>query len=395
MTASSKAFNREAASNMPRVLIFKETLLPPSETFILAQMGALREYVAILAGLERARPTIPLPQKPLLLSDCGASVSDARAKLYRRTGTAPLFHRAVRQARPDLIHAHFASGGRTVLPLARRLGVPLVVTLHGSDVTVRGAQAEIYRRLGEYASLFVCVSNFIRDRALEAGFPQQKLCVHHIGIDRVLFSPSRTAGSSPGVLFVGRLVEKKGCEYLLRAMQLVQQAQPHSELTVIGDGPLRSSLAALAAELDIRCHFVGAQPTSVVREALAAAKIFCVPSVTAANGDSEGLPTVLAEAQAMGVPVVSTIHGGIPEIVSNGVNGLLVPERDARSLADAMILLLDDEDRWRRFHRAALRSVEQNFDLQTQTALLEKLYTGIIAAKPRPYVPIKGERIQL
>jgi glycosyltransferase involved in cell wall biosynthesis len=366
---------------MPRVLIFKETLLPPSETFILAQMQALREYVPILAGLERARPSIPLPQKPVLLSDQGPFLSDVRAKLYRRTGTAPFFHQSVKRAQPQLIHAHFASGGRSALPLAESLGVPLVVTLHGCDVTVRGSQAEIYRHLAEYACLFVCVSEFIRARALEAGFPKEKLSVHHIGIDRTLFSPSETDGLSSNVLFVGRLVEKKGCEYLLRAMRRVQGECPECELTIIGDGPLRSSLEALAVELGLRCRFLGAQPTDGVRAALRSAKIFCVPSVTAANGDSEGLPTVLAEAQAMGVPVVSTTHGGIPEIVIDGVNGLLVPERDAQSLAAALLDLLGDEERWRQFRSAALRNVEQHFDLNRQTALLETMYSDRIGGE--------------
>jgi colanic acid/amylovoran biosynthesis glycosyltransferase len=363
---------------MPRVLIFKETLLPPSETFILAQMQALRRFDPVLAGLERTRPSIGLPEKPVLLSDQAPLISNIRAKLYRRTGVAPVFQRAVRRLRPHLIHAHFASGGRSALPLARALGVPLVVTLHGSDVTVRGSQREIYRHLGEYASKFVCVSKFIRERALDAGFPAEKLCVHHIGINRSLFSPSEKAGLSNSVLFVGRLVEKKGCEYLLRAMQKVQQEQPECELIIIGDGPLRTSLEGLAQELGVCCNFRGTQPATAVREALSSARVFCVPSVTAANGDSEGLPTVLAEAQAMGIPVVSTTHGGIPEIIVNGVNGLLVPERDAGSLAAALVLLLSDEQRWRQFHRAALHNVEQYFDLQTQTAQLESIYSETI-----------------
>ncbi|MEA2543384.1 MAG: colanic acid/amylovoran biosynthesis glycosyltransferase, partial [Acidobacteriaceae bacterium] len=175
---------------MRKVLVFKETLLPPSETFILAQMRALRQYVPIIAGLEHAQPSLPLPQEPILLSARGRLISDARAKLYRRTGTAPRFHYNAKRSRPDLVHAHFASGGRTALPLARALRVPLLVTLHGADVTVRDPKLDNYRRLGEDASLFICVSQFIRDRALEAGFPAEKLLVHYIGIDRDVFSPS-------------------------------------------------------------------------------------------------------------------------------------------------------------------------------------------------------------
>jgi colanic acid/amylovoran biosynthesis glycosyltransferase len=359
---------------MRKVLVFKETLLPPSETFILAQMNALSGYAPILAGLERAHPSLALPQDTLLLSRRGVTISDARAKLYRRTGAAPFFHNRAKRARPDLVHAHFGSGGRTALPLARALRVPLVVTLHGSDVTVRAREPDRYRQLGEGASALICVSKFIRDRALEAGFPAHKLLVHYIGIDRNVFSPSTSAELSHGVLFVGRLVEKKGCEYLLRAMQAVQRTHPLSELTVIGDGPLRSQLEALAQQLKIRCQFRGTQPTDKVREALGKARVFSVPSVTGADGDSEGLPTVFAEAQAMGVPVVSTAHGGIPEIVVHGVNGLLVPERDYQSLANALSDLLSDEGLWQSFHHAALERIEQYFDLATQTALLEEIY---------------------
>lgn len=368
---------------MRKVLVFKETLLQPSETFILAQMRALTNHVPILAGIERAHPSLPLEQEPLLLSDRGRSISDARAKLYRKSGIAPFFHHKAKRLLPQLVHAHFASGGRTALPLARALGVPLVVTLHGSDVTVRGRQPDLYKRLGKDASLFICVSEFIRNRALEAGFPSHKLIIHYIGIDRELFSPSASPGTSQGVLFVGRLVEKKGCEYLVRAMQLVQRAHPQCELTVIGDGPQRLSLETLARDLNIRCQFRGTQPAEVIREALQKARIFCVPSLTAANGDSEGLGMVFAEAQAMGVPVVSTMHGGIPEVVVHGLTGLLTPERDYQAIADVLSALLVNDDLWQQFHHAAPKHIEHRFDLKAQTALLEDIYTETITRHER------------
>jgi colanic acid/amylovoran biosynthesis glycosyltransferase len=366
---------------MRRVLVFKEVLLPPSETFVLAQARALSEYVPTFAGLERAHPSLPLPPELVLLSDSRPSISDLRAKLYRRTGIAPLFHGEAKRARPDLVHAHFASGGRSALPLARALGVPLLVTFHGADVTVQGLQKNYHKRLSEQGSLFLCVSQFIRDRALEAGFPAEKLRVHYIGIDRELFTPASSPEPPQGVLFVGRLVEKKGCEYLLRAMKLVQQAQPHCDLAIIGDGPLRHSLEALARDLNVRCQFRGVQPAVVVRECLKKTRIFCVPSVTAANGDSEGFGIVFAEAQAMGVPVVSTTHGGIPEVVAHRLTGLLVPERDYEALAEALSLLLADADLWQRLRCAALQRMEQQFDLRTQTGLLEKIYKEVSAAQ--------------
>jgi colanic acid/amylovoran biosynthesis glycosyltransferase len=362
---------------MPKVVFFKETLLPQSETFILDQMRALTGYLPIVAGLERVRPSLPLPQEPLLLSTHGSLISDVRAKLYRRSGIAPLFHHRLKKSRPNLVHAHFASGGLSALPLARALGVPLIVTLYGHDVTVRGLREDVYKRLSEQASLFLCVSQFIRDRALAAGFPLQKLRVHYLGIDRTRFSPLSSPEPSQNVLFVGRLVEKKGCEYLLRAMHLVQRAYPHSELTVIGDGPLRLRLEAIAIELNLRCQFRGSQPAPVILAALQKTRIFCAPSLTAANGDSEGLGVVFGEAQAMGVPIISTQHGGIPEIVADRVTGLLVPERDHKGLADAICLLLADENLWERLHSAGPKRIEQRFDLQMQTALLEDIYDGV------------------
>ncbi len=363
---------------MSSVLVFEETLLPPSETFVLSQMTALRRYEALLCGLERSRPSLPIMNDILLLADYSAAFARIRAKLYRRTGIAPLFHSQARRFRPDLVHAHFASGGCSAMPLARCLGIPLIVTLHGADITVRTQPAH-YAQLATEAARFICVSAFIRDQAIQSGFPPDKLVMHYIGIDRKLFEPSATSMNTRKVLFVGRLVEKKGLEYLLRAMRIVQERDRHCELLVVGDGPLRSTLQALSENLQIRCRFCGVQPPDAIRQLLQDTRVFCVPSVTAANGDSEGLGIVFAEAQAMGVPVVSTLHGGIPEIVSDGKTGLLVPERDPAALAEALSILLQDDSLWSGFHQAAPIHIERCFDLSTQTAVLETIYDQCVA----------------
>lgn len=361
----------------PEVLVFKETLLPPSETFILAQMGALRRYRATLVGLERCVPSLPLPPDPLLLTDASGSLARYRAKVYRRLPIAPRFHARARRKRPALVHAHFGSGGTSAMPLARALGVPLVVTLHGADVTVRHGREDRYRKLAREATLFLCVSGFIRDQALACGLPAEKLRVHPIGLDRSQFPPVTSPTTDDRIVFVGRLVEKKGCADLLRAMQSVQRVRPHAELVALGDGPLRSVLEALAAELQIRCHFLGAQSPAVVRQTLQTARIFCGPSVQAPDGDSEGLGIVFAEAASMGIPVVSTRHGGIPEIVADGRTGLLVPEHDPTALADALIRLLSNSVLWNACHRSGPAHIESRFDLATQTAELEEIYAGL------------------
>jgi colanic acid/amylovoran biosynthesis glycosyltransferase len=364
---------------MSEILIFKETVLPRSETFILAQMQALRNVSARLIGLEEVPSGLPLPSKPILLSRTPGGAAALRAKIYRRSGIAPLFHAKARRETPALLHAHFASGGLTAIPLARSLGVPLLVTLHGSDVTVKWASAESMRRLGREAALFLCVSRFIRERAIAAGLPEEKLRVHYIGVDLGQFQAPRTDATGAGVLFVGRLVEKKGCVYLLRAMASVQQTYPDCLLTVIGDGPLRGSLESQARELGVTCRFLGAQPPAIVCEHLQQTRIFCAPSVTAENGDSEGLGMVFAEAQAMGIPVVSSLHGGIPEVVVDDRTGLLVNERDHEALAAAIASLLADASLWEQFRHNARAHIEHSFDLAKQTAELETIYQDLMA----------------
>lgn len=364
---------------MPAILIFKETVLPRSETFILAQMQALRKFSARLIGLEEVSSGLPLPSKPLLLCRARGGAAALRAKIYRKSGIAPLFHAKAKRERPALLHAHFASGGLTAIPLSKSLGVPLLVTLHGSDVTVKWASVRSMRRLGREATLFLCVSHFIRDRAIAAGLPEEKLRVHYIGVDLQQFPAPATDVAGAGVLFVGRLVEKKGCAYLLRAMASVQQTYPDCLLTIIGDGPLRGYLENHARELGLSCRFLGAQPATIVREHLRSTRVFCAPSVTAEDGDSEGLGIVFAEAQAMGIPVVSSLHGGISEVVVDGRTGLLVRERDHPALAAAIASLLGNACLCEQFRRNARAHIEHSFDLEKQTAELEAIYRDVIA----------------
>jgi glycosyltransferase involved in cell wall biosynthesis len=162
-------------------------------------------------------------------------------------------------------------------------------------------------------------------------------------------------------------------------MASVQQTYPDCLLTVIGDGPLRGSLESHARKLGVTCRFLGAQPPAIVREHLLATRIFCAPSVTAEDGDSEGLGMVFAEAQAMGIPVVSSLHGGIPEVVANGRTGLLVNERDHEALAAAIASLLGNASLWEQFRHNARAHIEHAFDLAKQTAELETIYQDLMA----------------
>jgi len=368
---------------METVLIFRRALLPISETFIAAQAGALRSFRPQYAGLLPAVKSLPLAHDAILLAPTRSLRSLGGARLYDLTGIAPRFHRRARLTQPALIHAHFALDGSTALPLAAALRVPLVVTLHGYDVTMgdkylgKTPAGKLYLRrrqeLWQRASLFLCVSEFIRNQALEAGFPKEKLRVHFIGIDRQSFRP---AGDRTGklVLFIGRLVEKKGCIHLLHAMRRVQDLEPSARLVIVGDGPLRASLEKSAQELKLQVEFLGSQPGSVVRESIRRASLLCIPSITGPEGGSEGLGMVVLEAQAMGRPVVGFRSGGIPEAISEGVTGLLAPAGDEAGLAQQILRYLQDEAFWQSSSAQGINWVAERFDLDRQTRELEAIY---------------------
>jgi colanic acid/amylovoran biosynthesis glycosyltransferase len=269
--------------------------------------------------------------------------------------------------------------------------VPLVTALHGFDVTMSD-QAIAGTRLGrEYlhgrarlqkkGALFLSCSAFVRRRGLEMGYPADRTIVHSIGVDVERFRPPPAGQREKMVLFVGRLVEKKGCGSLLEAMAEVQRRSPAVQLVVIGGGALRAEYEARAAALALRCRFLGAQPAALVREWMARATVFCVPSVVAASGDAEGLGMVFLEAQAMGLPVVSTLSGGIPEAVQHGETGLLVTERDSRALAAALLALMENDELWRRYSAAGRKRVVSQFNLLRQTERLENVFTQLLEGR--------------
>jgi glycosyltransferase involved in cell wall biosynthesis len=372
----------------PKVLLFRNELLPASETFIRAQAGALRLFTPQFAGVHAALNTLRLPSKPVLLENDATLMGKLRRRVFWMSSFAPDFYRRMEELKPALIHAHFAVDGAAALPIARRLGVPLVVTLHGYDVTSSDAtwksspQGRRYlksrERLWEEATAFLCISRFLYERALAAGFPRVKLRVHYTGTDLSLFAPSRVERDPNLIVFVGRLVEKKGCRYLLDALELVRREHPAVQLVCIGDGPLRQTLEAQVKAADLPCTFLGSQRQEVVREYLAKARIFCVPSVEASTGDSEGLGMVFVEAQAIGTPVVSFRHGGIPEVVLHGQTGFLAPERNRELLACHLLTLLRDDSIWQRFSERGPQWVRRAFDLETQTVELEAIYRQVL-----------------
>jgi colanic acid/amylovoran biosynthesis glycosyltransferase len=286
----------------------------------------------------------------------------------------------------DIVHCHFGPNGHFGIFLKKAgIGIPVVTAFHGYDMSqvVVSEGRDVYKSLFEKGDLFLPVSEYWKRKLIELGCDESKIIVCHMGIDlrRFEYVPhARCAGEPVQLLSVGRLVEKKGHEYLIRALAKAVSSGRDINLTVAGDGPLKGKLVSLAGELNLseRVSFLGAIDQDAVAELFRTAHIFVLPSVTAANGDQEGIPVSIMEAQAMGMPVLSTLHSGIPELVADGRSGYLVNERDVEALADRLGYLVDHPDIWPELGAAGRKIVEAGFDLETGIDRLTEIYGKLI-----------------
>lgn len=375
----------------PNIAIFSGRLLPHSETFIRTQAEGIKQFTPYYLGA-RFVNGLTLPRERSLVVNSGGTLGAVQEVLFKSFGFAPQFYQKVRQLNPALIHAHFGPCGALALPLAQTLKLPLIVTYHGFDAMMTDEYARqdsistrVYLKrkdaLKKEAQLFIAVSEFIRSTLIKKGFPDEKIRVHYIGVNTDFFQPNPSLKREPIVLFVGRLTEKKGCEYIIRAVSEVKKVAEDVKLVIVGDGNLREELEKLAAKLLKQYQFLGLQPIDEVKRWMNRSKILAVPSITAQNSDSEGLPMVAIEAQAMGLPVVGSIHAGIPEAIIDGETGFLVPERDEQGLAKSILSLLQDETLWQKMSQNGQQRMRLQFNLTQQTQTLDKIYQEISQKK--------------
>jgi glycosyltransferase involved in cell wall biosynthesis len=367
----------------PRAVIWKKNWLPGSETFVANQVNSLTRWQALLVGEERVQS--PLGVEPqVILRDGRNRTAGVHKSLLRLTGYDPRLHRVLTARDIQLAHAHFGSDGSLLAWPARYSRKPLIVTFHGFDATghLDEPDARVYRlcfrRLKRSPATYVAVSEFIRGRLVSLGLDRGRIHVIPIGIP---VPAARRDGNGPrrdGILFVGRLTEKKGVEDLLEAASAVS---PRPRLTIAGDGPLRRPLERRAARLRVRAEFVGSQPPAAVSSLMTSHRVFCAPSKRAPNGDSEGLGMVFLEAAAHQLPVVAYRHGGVPEAVLDGETGLLAPENDRLLLTSALQRVLDDPGLAVRLGRAGRRWVEERYDIAKCTPRLENLYDSVASER--------------
>jgi colanic acid/amylovoran biosynthesis glycosyltransferase len=288
----------------------------------------------------------------------------------------------------DLVLCHFGDIGTRMLPVfeAGMLTSRFAVVFHGADLsTVIAANGpDFYKPLFGRCDLLLPVSEHWA-RALEHyGCPPQKIRVHHMGVDtlKIEYRERRLAPGEPvRMISICRFVEKKGLEYAIRALaRALPDCRHPVEYSLVGDGPLLPAMRALVDELGLsgQIKLLGWQDNDRVRDLLATMHILVAPSVTARDGDQEGIPVSIMEAMAAGLPVLSTRHSGIPELVSDGVSGWLAPERDVEYLAERMCALINAPDTWAGFGLAGRTRVLEQFDQNALDAQLERIIGEIV-----------------
>jgi glycosyltransferase involved in cell wall biosynthesis len=365
-----------------RALIYRDHLLPFSETFILSQANALRAYAPAFAGRRRV-PGIDLDGQQTTLVNEGGVGGWAREMRYLSGHPPRDFVSRIESLSPTVMHAHFGPDGVNALPLQSRLDLPMIVTFHGYDATQGtalrdGIPAWRYGRrrhlLVERSAALLAVSEHIREQLLALGIPGSAVRVHRIGVDLEKFSPAPLERREQIVLGAGRFVEKKGFEHLIDAMAEVERVLPDAELVLIGSGELEDDLRARAAAKLRRVRIFGPCPASEITAWMQRARVLAAPSVVDRRGNTEGLPITIVEALASGLPVVASRHAGIPEAVVDGAGGFLVEEGDAAALAERIVELMREDSGWQAMSAAARARAEAEFDLLAQTAKLERIY---------------------
>jgi colanic acid/amylovoran biosynthesis glycosyltransferase len=295
-------------------------------------------------------------------------------------------HRQHRKRRYDLIHCQFGTYGETALRLSEigAISARIVVSFRGFDATKHLLlQPDIYNRLFQRGDLFLPVSRSLAERLIAGGCAPSKVAVHHSGIECSKFAYSahrRTVGAATRVLSIARLTEKKGIAYGIKAVASVIAAGRSLSYTIVGDGPLRDELLALIDGLGMKDHveLLGWRPHEEVVRLMQEAHVLLAPSITASDGDEEGIPNAVKEAMATGLPVISTSHGGIPELVQDGVSGYLVPQRDVEAMAHRLLNIVDNPDSCETIGLEARQTVLKEFDIERLNADLEKLYEGVV-----------------
>ena len=345
-----------------------------SEKFIINQIIGLMRYgydVYIYARNRGELPKIPADIKQYNLLD---------RTFYKES--PPNFNKF------DIIFCQYGTHGTrfTYIKQQKEFRGKLVTCFRGFDISKRILEnPHMYDQLFKVGDLFIPVCKFFKNRLKKLGCPSKKIIVHHSAIDcsKFMFKQrSPDLNGSIRIVSTCRLVEKKGLEYAIRAVAQVHQKHPNIQYLIIGGGPLEEELKQLIQQLNAEQYikFVGWCAYDEVATILDNAHLFILPSVTAADGDQEGIANALKEAMAMGLPVISTYHSGTAELVEHKKSGFLAPERDTDALVNYLDYLISHPEIWPAMGQAGRRKVEEEFDMEKENDRLVHIFQQLLQA---------------
>lgn len=361
---------------MPDVLHYKTKYLNRSETFI---DRLVRNHVDYSPSVLCYKPLYYLEDLNLFPVPDNGFDNIVNTISFHLNLPLPYYLSVIRTLKPAIIHAHFGQDAHKLIYHATSTKTPLIVSFYGSDVS-RLPKKYIWKRryktLADKATHFIAASEIMKRELTDLGFPTKKISVVPFGLDlnRVCFSHEYSSSNS--LVMVGRMVEKKGFEYAIRAIQILNDQGKEFQLHLFGDGPLFDSLNQLTDSLNIteQVHFHGYTKNDQILEILRNHALLLAPSVTAKDGDREGLPNTILEAMAIGVPVIATNHAAIPEAIHHNKTGFLVDERNPEQIAKTILQALYGKSDLLKIRQKARQYIELNHSVQTMVRKVETIY---------------------
>jgi colanic acid/amylovoran biosynthesis glycosyltransferase len=366
------------------IACLKIGFLPLTENFIYEQFKNIKKFnVIVICAKKMNLDLFPMDNIRCLcdLNPLSYLYNGVQLKFRKY---CPYFADIIKKEKVKLIHAPFGPDGLHAISYKKKFNTPLITDFRGYDIgRLPRKNPHMYNELFEVGDLFLVRSENMKKDLIQLGCPRDKIKVHHSSIDLGKFQFKPRAPPENGeikLLLVGRLTEKKGIKYAIHAVEKLVERSWNISLNIIGDGPLKKQLEHTIRELNLthRVKLLGSKPHSEVIKTMQNSHILILSSITAPDGDKEGIPNVLTEAMATGMPVVATEHGGIPELITDGINGLLVPEKNSDMLAEKIEYLLEHPQLWSEFAENGLKKVREEYDIVKQTKRLEDIYTKLI-----------------
>ncbi len=369
-----------------------------STEFVRRQLSALEELRPFVACWLRSNETVFQQDAVHVLSQAAgtrrfwaslAGIFPRRYRLRDRIIANSALKRLLDRYRPRVLHIHFGWAAVRVLQTLERTRIPFTLVLHGSDLnTAHKSRNSPYARqlvrAMQLARLCLFVSEDLREKGVELGCPEERAKVFYLGVPCPSEAEPLAGDGTPRIVTNGRLIEWKGHSVLIEALAMLKKRGKHALLTLIGEGPLRTELEEKALELgvDVRVRFLDRLPNRAIYDELLRSHIYAHPSRRLPGGEEEGLGLAVQEAMAVGLPVVATATGGIPESVINGETGLLVEHSDPAAMAEALGRLIDDAELRARMGAAGRERIRVHFNLELQNRKLKDLLVDLAGGAP-------------